>query len=340
MGIVLGVGQLACSKNPDDGPGGGGADASCPAAFEQVTFLATEGPSTALSIAGDVAYLSEAFSLRTIDIADPSNPSVLTHFEQATPLLYVNDLVVRDGVAFVAGGIQGLLTLDVSDPAAPRYLNTAFDGMPDGRHDALAIALVGDTAFTAEGIRGLHVYDASDAAAPRELADADFQERDHTDIAADGDRVVVNDAGRILLVDVSDPSNPAVMATYRGEDGFATESRGFWFRDDLLFFGNGASLYVLDVADPSAPVLVSNTTLPDGISSIFIEGSCLFAGNLNGAFTPVDVSDPAVPVVGAHVEEFGALETRGVVARDGWVFLASHEQGLRVYRATDAPSPP
>lgn len=337
---LAGLMLTGCSNESNPDPDGTSDTPACSPAFEEVAFLQTDSPSSELFVDGTVAYLSDAFGMRVVDVADPESPTELAYFEQSTPVLYFNDLTVRDGIAYVAGGIQGLITVDVASPSAPRYLDTAFQGMPDGRHNAITIALIGDIAVTAEDMRGLHVYDVSDPGAPVELAATDFHMPAHTDLAAHGDLVVVNDDGVIHLIDVSDPASPTLIESFADDEPepmqmFQPGSHGFWLRDGLLFFGNGANLYVVDVSDPSAPAKVSTTLLDDGIEELFLDGDCLYAGHTNGAFTAVDVKDVAAPIPSEHVDTFGVLDTKGIFAQDGWVYLASRDQGLRVYRGID-----
>jgi hypothetical protein len=307
---------------------------ACATSFEEVTFLQTDGTSAELFLDGDTAYVSDSFGLRVLDVSDPAAPAELTYYELAMPILYFNDLSARDGVAYVAGGIQGLITLDISTPSAPGYLATAFDGMPDGQHDALSIALVDDLALTAENARGMHVYDVGDPSSPEEIGVSDFTMSATNEIAARDGLAVVDDGATLHFVDLSSPASPSLAATF--SEGLQSESRGLLLDGERLYFGNGKNLLVLDVADPGAPAVLSTTPLDDSVEDLFLEGGCLYAGHTNGAFTAIDVKVPAAPMPSPHVDSFGVLDTLGIAARGEWVFVASRDQGLRVYRATEA----
>ncbi len=71
-------------------------------------------------------------------------------------------LRVRGGRAVVAAGSEGVLLLDVTDPAVPQVVQVI-----GGMRFAYAADLEGDRLYVAAGPEGLMVFDLSDEAAPR-----------------------------------------------------------------------------------------------------------------------------------------------------------------------------
>ncbi len=139
---------------------------------------------------GDHLLVAEgATGLRTYDVAGDAPVLLATLALEGSS----RDLVVRDGVAFVATS-GGVASVDVTDPANPRLLGqTAVDGT------TLGVALgAGNTIVTAEWdqVRG---YDVSDPAAP---------------VAAFSELVPSDDTrSRILAID----GDPARNRVYAGE---------------------------------------------------------------------------------------------------------------------------
>jgi hypothetical protein len=73
-------------------------------------------------------------------------------------------VAVAGGYAFVADGANGLVIVDVQNPAFPRYISDlALPG------DACAVALDGSTAYVAALEGGVHAVDISTLTAPRRI---------------------------------------------------------------------------------------------------------------------------------------------------------------------------
>ncbi|WP_047268520.1 hypothetical protein, partial [Marinitoga sp. 1197] len=51
-----------------------------------------------------------------IDISDPYNPEQIGHYDTAR---WANGVYVKDNLAFVADSSNGLVIIDISDPANP-----------------------------------------------------------------------------------------------------------------------------------------------------------------------------------------------------------------------------
>jgi choice-of-anchor B domain-containing protein len=71
---------------------------------------------------------SSALSLYDLNTT-PEDPELIINF---TSLPYVHDCFVRDGVAFINGGFEGLMVVDFSDPATPIILSTITEYLEQG----------------------------------------------------------------------------------------------------------------------------------------------------------------------------------------------------------------
>ena len=74
--------------------------------------------------------------------------------------------MVANGLAYVADGLGGLVTVDVSNPAAPTRLG-ARTGLPGYVRD---VAIAGDYAYLALQDGGVAVLDVSDPRFPSPVA--------------------------------------------------------------------------------------------------------------------------------------------------------------------------
>ena len=111
-------------------------------------------------------------------------------------------LEVHEGLAYIADGAAGLRIVDVRDPARPFELGR-FD--PRTVDLARAVTVQGRTAFLCLGDSGLMSVDATDPKAPRKLAAVDPPRALNRATAAGALLFAANDAGGILLFDVTRP---------------------------------------------------------------------------------------------------------------------------------------
>lgn len=148
-------------------------------------------------------------------------------------------LALRGNALFVADDAGGLRAIDVSDKARPRengrYINTAMMRKQQAYNN---LVLHGNLAYVAVDYCGLEVVDISDIGNMRQVGwynpwrcDAVtniwFNSGGHTNqLALDPQRPIVYVSGgdsELLAVDVSNPAEPRLAATYGGaKDGFGT----------------------------------------------------------------------------------------------------------------------
>jgi len=112
---------------------------------------------------------------------------------------------IAGNYAYVAAGAQGLLVVDISDPAAPVYLRTI--GTTNAQD--LAIATIGGLPylFLADGASGLRMYGLSDPSNPNQVASYVTSINNLTDLA-----IVDTAPGNLaLLIDVESNSSTTLM---------------------------------------------------------------------------------------------------------------------------------
>ena len=94
-----------------------------------------------------------------MNISTPGNPVLSGTYKTAGT---AQGVAVAEGYAFVADGANGLVIVDVHNPAFPRFTgDIALTG------DACAVAIDGSTAYVAALHGGIHAVDISTITAPR-----------------------------------------------------------------------------------------------------------------------------------------------------------------------------
>ncbi len=144
------------------------------------------GPTYAVAVQGNYAYVGIGPRLVVLDVSNPADPTMAGQ----TALLAdsVQDVYVVGAYAFVIDG-TGLVAVDVSNPAAPVAVGTY-----DLPCCANGVYVAGSHAYVAAGDAGLRVIDVSNPAAPVAVG---FYETpgDAYDVYVVGDYAYVADGG-------------------------------------------------------------------------------------------------------------------------------------------------
>lgn len=206
-------------------------------------------------IDGDHAYLvvdgSVAGSgLRVIDISDPAEPAIVASFYGGGSFLH--DVYVRDGLAFLSHWDAGLIILDVGNGVAG---GTPSRPVEVGRID----------------VPGYRVHNAWY-----------WPEAEYVFV---GDEIAV--PGRVLVIDVSDLSDPRQVATFR-RPGAAPHN--FWVDEEseiAYFAWYESGLYAVDVSGRLLGELdrqerrVADVQYDAGGACISAAGTCAWAPQLH-----------------------------------------------------------
>ena len=245
------------------------ADPAAPAVTGSVTL-----PENIYGIdaTGVVAYAAIDFGgLATVDMSDPAAPRLLATFRTPGQALSIG---VAGTTAAVTNRLSGLELIDVSDPAAPAARGSYF-----AEGYAIDVAVVGARAYVIDTPGGLSIVDltqtgdelaARGTLATRERSAAVAVGTLRRDGAETTLAALMSSESTLELVDVSDPTAPTPLGTYRdpgrpGTGGYiAAAATGGLVHVELegpLAFLSDAYppflLQVVDVSDPAAPAPVA-----------------------------------------------------------------------------------
>jgi len=260
-----------------------------------------------INMHGTTAYVTgDSMGFRTIDVSNPSAPSVLASVRNGTgmfgnfaayPLVYLSIFAVNPG-----GTTGGIVILNVTDPTNPVELGNLISSAYQGSE---GIVVVFPYAYVVNQNAGrVDVFDVSIPATPTHVTAL-------TDASLVGDRQMVyysdhlymgNTAtGGVQIVDITTRTSPTLGSPLSVGDfagGISISGARMYFTN-----GNYGQLWVYDLADPALPSLV--TTISDArlyYSSLStISGNYLYSptstNNSGGGVTVVDISTPASPKV-------------------------------------------
>ncbi len=253
------------------------------------------------------------------DVTDSSNPVI-------TDSVVVNARVVNDVKINQSATIavitregasdrkNGIVILDIRDPAHPELLSSFTEGLTSGIHNTW---IEGDLVYAINnGTRDVHIIDISDPANPVAAGRWGLDSEDkyvHDVMVKDGlaylsywdDGLVILDVG--AGIKGGTPTNPQFVSQFKSRAQVGAETFGnthhairygnYVFLGDEIFGckecinGPRGYVHVIDVTDIETPHEVARYEVPEaGTHNLWVEDDRLYVGYYNGGLRIVDIS--------------------------------------------------
>ncbi|MDP6110571.1 MAG: hypothetical protein QF437_15530 [Planctomycetota bacterium] len=320
-------------------------------------------------VAGD----EEEKGLQVIDASDPRNPRPIGYSGLVSGFAdYV--ATYKERYALVTGNMQHLMVYDVRNPARPVLVGTAAYGRGRGGGP---MAAVGDYVFVAGGplrvvslkdptrpqvvasvfehkfykkelrVLGNHlitargvliVVDVSDPLRPQIVSEFSHREKPQArQVALAGKVAALLDAGKLWLVDLSDPANPRNRGNIDiGKPGLCTRPGiGVAAYGNTVCVANNSRLSVFDVSNPDKPALRGVTDFAKNqftkrprfqCTGVAMQGSLVYVSDYYYGVYIIDVSNPEKPSEIGRAPASG--EVRDVYAWNGNVAVTDYNGGV------------
>ncbi|MBU1050852.1 hypothetical protein KKG90_12625 [Candidatus Bipolaricaulota bacterium] len=279
----------------------------------------TGGTAYGVAVGNGFAFVSNNEGVSIYDIGHPEDPGFVTLYE--TPSGGAFDLSIIDSMLYVAAIRDGLMILDVANPAEPTLLGSYG-------HDVTCAFVHHQMAFVCQMGRSMELVDVSDPAHPVLISRFDWG--GDLGFAASGDIVYVTQPGRgIVLLDVADPRTivergviPNTLTAYKLEA-----------RDGTLYvsqFGQGISAF--DIADPLHPIRL--VSFPNSGEAYVASGVLPYicVADLQEGVEVIDASVASAPRLVARET---TLAPHAVFYADGYVHVADQDEGYVVLRLAE-----
>ena len=147
----------------------------------------------------------------------------------------------------------------------------------------------------------------------------------------DNERVFVADYdGGVLVVDVSDPTNPHYTSYVS-----AAAVTGVDFDGTYVYAAGSAGLLIINPDGPSGAQLIKQVNFSDALD-VCVVGNWVYVSNFGSQILPVDVTDPANPVQYSTVTS--GQSGYGMDAENGYLYVATNEKP-RVFDLSDPSAP-
>jgi len=330
-------------------------------------FFDNMGLAYYLDISNEYIYASDRFSIRALDISNPSTPHQVSSFVISNLECY--SLYVKDTTLYLADRTSGLRIVNIADPTNPQEISTFIDSL--GAYTDVDV--YGNYLFLTDSWNGIRTINISNPQNPQQIAlfhlpspIREFYIHDSLAyVTADWSHFYVLDISRpesiqilgqcsvsaaptdvaklqsfvyltdsyygFLTIDMSDPSSPQEVGYYDvpGEADAVFVQNQFAYLVDFL-----EGLYIINVSDPSNPLESGYCELPPNNTDLDISGQFAYITNFDGFFV-VDISNSSNPL------EVGYCNTPGydVSVREPYAFIASAYSGMRVINVQDPTNP-
>lgn len=312
-----------------------------PTAPAPVGTLDAPGRSSDAAYSDGVLFIAaEDRGLRMVDIHDPSHPVELG-YSQVVP--QVAGVAVRGDIAYVPGySSQGLVAVDVSDPAAPVIVGNAPGAGGEW------VTLAGDHAYVVNPHFGVYVVDVSTSALPVLVGTLDLPSGTGESWewpVVSGDHVFVrnnhNDPS-VAIIDVGDPAAPVLVGSIDVNANVAGLAvTGAWLL--VPDFDAEPEVRIFDVSNPVAPVERDPYLPVNGyVEVVAVSGSVAYMSLWTGSYPDyafaveaVNFADPTAPEFMGLSHETG-LVTRLPTGPVG-VFAVTLETGFDILEPCQGP---
>jgi len=275
------------------------------------------------TLVGNTAYLAYRYSVKAIDVTNPSSLTLLGNIDIADTAM-VKKVVEKDNIVFAGTRYGGLRPIDFTDPANPAFLTTIID---DRTND---VAIAGNYVYAATANNGIGIVNVTTASSPTLVGYAtgstDFG-RYGEGVAAFGNTMVQSTWGALYFYDISSPESPSL------QDTVALETGSSWMSldDSYAYVHDFDTLRIYDISD------MTDVTQ---VSAVFTDGSwdgeanreddLLYVNCEGNGIKVYDVTDITSPVEVASYDMLNSA--RAITPRDGYAYVAEKSGGFTVYR--------
>jgi len=204
-------------------------------------------------------------------------------------------LFIDGNTLALANGVNGVLMLDISNPASPTLGDTyEFDDLPAQR-----LVIDGETAYVivGEDVRKLIIQPfgttGTSATFPAEGQRMMFS---LYNVAVNAGLAHLTSHNYWSILDVSDPANPKEIWTWEPPEHSGNPCNAE-IQGSIAYIGCGwAGLFTFDISDPTNPELLGQFNTPDWIIDLAISGQVLYLSLGDSGVLSLDISDPAMPL--------------------------------------------
>jgi len=244
-----------------------------------------------LAISGTTALIASWHGgLNLVNVANAAAPVDLGHYDHASEDASV---WVEGSTAFLGTWAGGLEILNLTNPQTPVRI-AHYD------HPAECVQTVGNTAYIC-GEYMFRILNISNLNAPSEIGKCGINGRGFAMDINGNTAYVADGSGGFQIIDISDPTKPAVLSTYA--PGFGAYPMGVQVVNNTAYVCcSRTGLHILDVSNPRQPQELGIYDTPGRASDVKVVGSTAYVADDSGGLLLINVTDPAKPTLLGSIE--------------------------------------
>ena len=250
-------------------------------------------PRSGIAYIGDYIFFTTNYSIWSLDISDPYNPTV------ADELLIGNNLIVqmylKGNTAYIVTSSQGVKLVNATNPLDLQLL--ASYGFLSGNE----IDIVGNYLYAVNTSGALTILNITDSLLITYAGGLSLGGYP-TDIEVFNNKAYiskVSTGGCLQIVDVTTPATPSSISLYSGDYEFLSGM------GDYVYLTRNSTFSVLDITDSSSVQYAGGFEIPGFVNDVSVSGSYAYTGS-NG-FRVLDISDSTNPVEIGYADIDGSL---------------------------------
>jgi hypothetical protein len=320
-------------------------DASDPAAPILLGQSAMLGGNVgAIDVAGDYVYLL-ADGLHVISVTDPTNPTLVGHFESMGGY----DVHVAGDYAYLVG-FGRLHVLSITDPTTPTEVGQCNGG------SMYAVQVAGDYAYVAgtsyltdtKHLGGLVIISLADPAHPVEV---DFRQTAGLpkDLQIVGNHIyIVSTFGyfdftgylETFALDTPGAPNAVGQVAIAPFDWGSSYASGLHVAGDYAYVSaDYGGMVVISVTDPAHPTELGHRDTPGRSYNVAASGDHAYVADDWGGLRVISVADPNNPVAAGQYVPAAAGRVNSIHVVDDYAYLGGGYGGLWVVSVADPQQP-
>lgn len=281
-----------------------------------VATVETPDVAKCVTVEGRYAYVGYAGGMSVIDLADPTSPVLVEDLDFGDS--YVNEIKVIGDRAYLAAGFNGVIVVDLSDPAHPKQLS---------EHGKLGEVMGID-------VHGTKVYATGGAGLSTLEVDRDgvliLLKQRSTGLAQCvqfvNDSIFVSSRryGLSIFEPLDNHHARDVSVTKTADEAFGFEVVG----NIAYICDQDTGFTTMDISERRWPRYLSTIKLPGFSYRVDVEGTRAYVASTKAGIHVIDVHDPLNPTLLELVDGFEYVFDIDVVGRYGYV--ADSDGGFKV----------
>jgi len=281
------------------------------------------GTMTGLAVSGDHVYITESgYGVYAVDVSDPSSPTLVGHYGQV--MSGARGVAVAEEYAYVGTG-SAFWVVHVADRVPLMYAGSYSVSGP-----ATGIDVSGNYAYMGDTYGRLWAIDVTVPSHPS-LAGSLSTVHNVVDVNVDGNCAYLGLGQGLLVVDISDPSDPDSVGFWDNTGGGA--SWAVAVSGDLAYVGEdniNKVVHIIDIMDPTAPSEISYFATPDYVQGVASEGDYLFVAARSAGLVIYDVTGPQDVDSLGHFSTYGNANDVAVVGDYAYVATTLGLQAVNI----------